>query len=104
MLALKDDLNVALDNVDVVYTDVWVSMGDEAEELQRKAALSPYQVDSDLMNLANDGAIFMHCLPAVRDQEVTTAVIDGPNSVVFDQAENRMHTIKAVLVAALADD
>ncbi|MBE6492435.1 MULTISPECIES: ornithine carbamoyltransferase [unclassified Methanobrevibacter] len=103
-ITVSDDLNVALDNVDVVYTDVWVSMGDEAEELQRKAALSPYQVDSDLMNLANDGAIFMHCLPAVRDQEVTTAVIDGPNSVVFDQAENRLHAQKAILYYFLKDE
>ena len=103
-ITVSDDLNVALDNVDVVYTDVWVSMGDEAEELQRKAALSPYQVDSNLMNLANDGAIFMHCLPAVRDQEVTTAVIDGPNSVVFDQAENRLHAQKAILYYFLKDE
>ena len=103
-ITVSDDLNVALDNVDVVYTDVWVSMGDEAEELQRKAALSPYQVDSDLMNLANEGAIFMHCLPAVRDQEVTTAVIDGPNSVVFDQAENRLHAQKAILYYFLKDE
>ena len=103
-ITVSDDLNVALDNVDVVYTDVWVSMGDEAEEFQRKAALSPYQVDSDLMNLANDGAIFMHCLPAVRDQEVTTAVIDGPNSVVFDQAENRLHAQKAILYYFLKDE
>ena len=103
-ITVSDDLNVALDNVDVVYTDVWVSMGDEAEELQRKAALSPYQVDSDLMNLANDGAIFMHCLPAVRDQEVTTVVIDGPNSVVFDQAENRLHAQKAILYYFLKDE
>jgi ornithine carbamoyltransferase len=103
-ITVSDDLNVALDNVDVVYTDVWVSMGDEAEELQRKAALSSYQVDSDLMNLANDGAIFMHCLPAVRDQEVTTAVIDGPNSVVFDQAENRLHAQKAILYYFLKDE
>ena len=103
-ITVSDDLNVALDNVDVVYTDVWGSMGDEAEELQRKAALSPYQVDSDLMNLANEGAIFMHCLPAVRDQEVTTAVIDGPNSVVFDQAENRLHAQKAILYYFLKDE
>ena len=103
-ITVSDDLNVALDDVDVVYTDVWVSMGDEAEEIQRKAAFSSYQVDSDLMDLANDGAIFMHCLPAVRDQEVTTAVIDGPNSVVFDQAENRLHAQKAILYYFLKDE
>lgn len=103
-ITVSDDVNVALDDVDVVYTDVWISMGDEAEELQRKAVFAPYQVDSDLMALANDGAIFMHCLPAVRDQEVTTAVIDGPNSVVFDQAENRLHAQKAILYYYLKDE
>ena len=103
-ITVSDDINVALDNVDVVYTDVWVSMGDETEEIQRKKDLSAYQVDLDLMDMANEGAIFMHCLPAVRDQEVTTAVIDGPNSVVFDQAENRLHAQKAILYYFLKDE
>ena len=103
-ITVSDDINVALDNVDVVYTDVWISMGDEAEEIQRKKDLSAYQVDLDLMDMANEGAIFMHCLPAVRDQEVTTAVIDGPNSVVFDQAENRLHAQKAILYYFLKDE
>ncbi|WP_295115155.1 ornithine carbamoyltransferase [uncultured Methanobrevibacter sp.] len=102
-IVVSDDINVALDNVDVVYTDVWVSMGDEAEEIERKAVFSPYQVNEDLMALANDGAIFMHCLPAVRGQEVSTAVIDGPQSVVFDEAENRMHAQKAILYHYLKD-
>ncbi|WP_407421722.1 ornithine carbamoyltransferase [Methanobrevibacter sp.] len=96
-IIVSDDINVALDNVDVVYTDVWVSMGDEAEAKQREMDLSPFQVNSDLMSIANDGAIFMHCLPAIRGQEVTADVIDGPNSVVYDEAENRMHAQKAVL-------
>ena len=103
-ITVSDDINVALDNVDVVYTDVWVSMGDEAEELQRKADFYPFQVNSDLMSLANDGAIFMHCLPAIRGQEVTGDVIDGPQSVVFDEAENRLHAQKAVLYHFLKDD
>ena len=96
-ITITDDVNVALENVDVVYTDVWVSMGDEAEENQRKIDLAPYQVNQDLMNLANDGAIFMHCLPAIRGQEVSADVIDGDQSVVFDEAENRLHAQKAVL-------
>lgn len=96
-ITVSDDIGVALENVDVVYTDVWVSMGDEAEAKQRELDLSPFQVNSDLMGLANDGAIFMHCLPAIRGQEVTGDVIDGPQSVIYDEAENRMHAQKAVL-------
>ena len=96
-IVITDDLKTALDNVDVVYTDVWVSMGDEAEAKQREMDLSPFQVNQDLMNLANDGAIFMHCLPAVRGQEVSADVIDGEQSVVYDEAENRLHAQKAVL-------
>lgn len=96
-ITVSDDINVALANVDVVYTDVWVSMGDEAEAKQREIDLSPFQVNSNLMSIANDGAIFMHCLPAIRGQEVTSEVIDGPNSVIYDEAENRMHAQKAVL-------
>lgn len=103
-ITVSDDINVALKNVDVVYTDVWVSMGDEAEEKQRKMDLSPSKVNSDLMSIANDGAIFMHCLPAIRGQEVSSEVIDGPNSVIYDEAENRMHAQKAVLYYYLKDD
>ena len=96
-IIITDDIGVALENVDVVYTDVWVSMGDEEEAAQREIDIAPFQVNSDLMSLANDGAIFMHCLPAIRGQEVTADVIDGDQSVVFDEAENRMHAQKAVL-------
>ena len=78
-------------------------MGDEAEANQRKKDLSPFQVNSDLMALANDGAIFMHCLPAIRGQEVSSDVIDGEYSVIYDQAENRMHAQKAVLYYYLKD-
>ena len=72
-------------------------MGDEAEANQREMDLSPYQVNKELMDLANENAIFMHCLPAVRGQEVSADVIDGLQSVVFDEAENRLHAQKAVL-------
>src|SRR5262249_14357462 len=75
----------------VVYTDTWVSMGSETETDARLNIFAPYQVNQRLMNSADPEAIFMHCLPAHRDQEVASAIIDGPQSVVFDQAENRMH-------------
>ena len=102
-ITVTDDIGVALENVDVVYTDVWVSMGDEAEKAQREIDFAPFQVNSDLMGLANDGAIFMHCLPAIRGQEVTADVIDGPQSVIYDEAENRMHAQKAVLYYYMKD-
>ena len=96
-IVITDDIGVALENVDAVFTDVWVSMGDEAEKAQREIDFAPFQVNSDLMSLANEGAIFLHCLPAIRGQEVTSEVIDGPQSVIYDEAENRMHAQKAVL-------
>lgn len=102
-IIISDDLNVTLDDVDVVYTDVWVSMGDEAEKVQRLKDLSPYQVSEELMDLANDDAIFMHCLPAIRGQEVSAEVIDGPQSVIYDQAENRLHAQKGILYYFLKD-
>jgi ornithine carbamoyltransferase len=84
----------------VVYTDVWVSMGDaEEQRVTRSAALGSYRVDAAIMAEASPDAVFMHCLPAHRGQEVTEDVIDGPRSIVFDQAENRLHTAQAVLVA-----
>ena len=102
-ITVTDDIGVALENVDVVYTDVWVSMGDESEAKQREMDLSTFQVNADLMSLANDGAIFMHCLPAIRGQEVTAEVIDGDQSVIYDEAENRMHAQKAVLYYYMKD-
>ena len=102
-ITITDDIGLALQNVDAVFTDVWVSMGDEAEKAKREIDFAPFQVNSDLMGLANDGAIFMHCLPAVRGQEVAAEVIDGPQSVVFDEAENRMHAQKAVLYYYMKD-
>ncbi|MDI9614508.1 ornithine carbamoyltransferase [Methanothermobacter sp.] len=91
------DPREAVDGADVVYTDVWVSMGYEEEADERLRVFRPYQVNSELMKLASPDAIFMHCLPAVRGQETTSEVIDGPQSVVWDQAENRLHAQKAIM-------
>jgi ornithine carbamoyltransferase len=87
----------AVRGADAVYTDVWASMGQEAEAEDRQAIFAPYRVDTRLMSQAGAGALFMHCLPAHRGDEVTDAVIDSPASVVFDQSENRLHTQKALL-------
>ncbi|KAB2923547.1 MAG: ornithine carbamoyltransferase [Bacteroidetes bacterium] len=84
-------------NADVVYTDVWASMGQEAEAAERKSIFQPYQVNAELMKRAKKDAIFMHCLPAHRGDEVTADVIDSKQSVVFDEAENRLHAQKAVM-------
>ena len=96
-VTITDNVEIAVKDADVVYTDVWVSMGNEKQEKERKNALEKYQVNSKLMKLANEDAIFMHCLPAIRGEEVTADVIDGKNSVIVDQAENRLHAQKAVL-------
>jgi ornithine carbamoyltransferase len=96
-IEIVEDPVEAVRGADVVYTDVWVSMGQEAIAEEKVRLLRPYQVNSKLMEAAGDKAIFMHCLPAMRGQEVTDEVIDGPRSVVWDQAENRLHTHKAVL-------
>jgi ornithine carbamoyltransferase len=87
----------AVEGADVIYTDVWVSMGQEEQAEWRRRILRPYQVNVKLMEKAGNKAIFMHCLPAHRGEEVTDEVIDGPWSVVWDQAENRLHTEKALL-------
>lgn len=87
----------ACKSADVIYTDVWTSMGQEKESLKRKKIFSDWQVNSKLMEVAKKDAIFMHCLPAHRGEEVTEEVIDGPQSVIFDQAENRLHVQKAIL-------
>jgi ornithine carbamoyltransferase len=84
-------------DADVLVTDTWVSMGDEAEEAERLRVFGKYQVNSDLMSLASPDGIALHCLPAHRGQEITDEVMDGPQSAVFDEAENRMHTSKAVM-------
>ena len=93
----------AVRDADVVYTDVWTSMGEEHLTERNAAALLPYRVTPALMAGAAKHALFMHCLPAHRDEEVSAAVIDGPQSVVFDQAENRLHVQKALLLALLTE-
>jgi ornithine carbamoyltransferase len=95
--ALTQDPHEAAAGAQVVYTDVWASMGQEAEAEERKRKFVPYQVNEELMSLAAPDAIFLHCLPAHRGEEVTSGVIDGPQSRVFDQAENRLHAQKALL-------
>jgi ornithine carbamoyltransferase len=94
---LTTDPREAVRGVDCVISDCWVSMGDEDEARRRHNLLARYQVNEDLMKVAGPQAIFMHCLPAHRGEEVTDAVIDGPQSVVFDEAENRLHAQKGVL-------
>ncbi len=92
----------AVKDADVIYTDVWISMGEEESAKDRVELLRPYQVNKALMEATGkETTKFMHCLPAVRDYEVTNEVIEGPQSIVFDEAENRMHTIKAVMVATI---
>lgn len=91
------DPEAAVENADLVVTDVWASMGQEAEQGERMAAFEGYQVDSRLMALANPKALVMHCLPAHRGEEISAEVIDGPNSVVWDEAENRLHVQKALM-------
>ncbi|MDH3658533.1 MAG: ornithine carbamoyltransferase [Alphaproteobacteria bacterium] len=97
---IVDDPVEAVTGADAVMTDVWVSMGD-AEADRRRRLLAPYQVNSELMAAATDESLFLHCLPAHRDEEVTASVIDGPQSVVFDQAENRLHAQKGILAWCL---
>ncbi len=94
------DPYAAVDRADVVVTDCWVSMGDE-DEGRRHNLLKPYQVNRRLMAAADRAAIFMHCLPAHRGEEVTDEVMDGPQSVVFDEAENRLHAQKGILAWCL---
>jgi ornithine carbamoyltransferase len=91
----------AVAGADAVYTDVWTSMGQEHETARRRPVFAPYQVNQQLMAQAEPGAVFMHCLPVHRGEEVTAEVIDGPQSVVFDQAENRLHVQKALILTLL---
>lgn len=102
-IMITEDIQSAVDGADVIYTDVWCSMGEEDQSVERIKLLKPYQVSASLMNkTGKDHTIFMHCLPAVKGNEVTEEVFESKASVVFDEAENRMHTIKAVMVATLA--
>jgi ornithine carbamoyltransferase len=100
-VAVTSSLERGLDGAQVVYTDVWASMGQESEADARRAIFAPYSVDARVMGLAAPGALFMHCLPAHRGEEVAAEVVDGPRSVVFQQAENRLHAQKAVLAVLL---
>lgn len=96
-----EDPAAAVAGADVVYTDVWASMGQEAEAGLRRERFAPYQVDGELFARAADDAVFLHCLPAHRGEEVTAEVIEHPRSRVFDQAENRLHAFKAILLRFL---
>ena len=91
----------AVRDADVIYTDTWISMGQENEKEKRLAVFQPYQVNENLLALAKPDAIFLHCLPAKRGEEVTDEVMESPQSAVFDQAENRLHAQKALLVMLL---
>ena len=99
-VTITDDVDAAVKGTDCVVTDTWVSMG-QTDAARRKQLLGPYAVDTGLMRQAAKGAVFMHCLPAYRGHEVAAAVIDGPQSVVFDEAENRLHAQKAILAWCL---
>jgi ornithine carbamoyltransferase len=101
---LTDDPSEAVDGADCVVTDTWISMGQQSDAPRRKQLLGPYAVDEQLMQKAAPKAIFMHCLPAYRGHEVSAAVIDGPQSVVWDEAENRLHAQKAILAWCLGVD
>lgn len=96
------DPREAIENADVVYTDVWASMGQEAEQKEREVAFAAYQVNDDLVKYAQKDYLFMHCLPAHRGEEVSEGVIDGKQSIIFDQAENRLHAQKAIMAAIMS--
>lgn len=101
---ITQDVQAAAQGADVIYTDVWASMGQEEEARVRIPLFQPYQVNEKLMELTAKNSIFLHCLPAHRDEEVTDAVIEGTKSKVWDQAENRMHVQKALLASILGSD
>jgi ornithine carbamoyltransferase len=94
---IGDDPKAAVRGADVVYTDVWTSMGQETESQKRAAVFRSYQVNAELVRLAKPDAIVLHCLPAHRGEEITDEVMEGPQSAVFDQAENRLHVQRAIL-------
>ena len=102
-IVMTEDPYVACKDADVIYTDTWASMGQEAEKAERIKVFKDYQVNADLFSVADKDALFLHCLPAYRGYEVTEDIIDGPHSVVFDEAENRLHAHKAILVHLMSD-
>jgi ornithine carbamoyltransferase len=97
-VTITRDVAEAANGADVLYTDTWTSMGQEAESTRRQRDFAAYQVNTDVLRLAKSEAVVMHCLPAHRGEEITSEVIDGPQSVVFEQAENRLHVQKGILV------
>jgi ornithine carbamoyltransferase len=97
-IQLTDDPEEAIAEADVVYSDTWISMGQESEKETKIKTFMPYQINAELFSKAKEDAIFLHCLPAYRGYEVTEDVIDGPQSVIFDEAENRLHAQKAIMV------
>ncbi|OGU73478.1 MAG: ornithine carbamoyltransferase [Ignavibacteria bacterium RBG_16_34_14] len=97
-IEILDNPEKAVKNADVIYTDVWASMGQESEAKERRKIFAPYQVNEKLVKHAKEDYLFLHCLPAHRGEEVVNEVIDSPNSVVFDEAENRLHVQKAIMV------
>jgi ornithine carbamoyltransferase len=101
IISVVRDPKEAVSDCDVIYTDVWVSMGDETEAAKREQAFLPYQVNNELINLAKNDCIIMHCLPAHRGLEITDEVVDSQQSVVFDEAENRLHAQKAIILHLL---
>lgn len=100
-LEFSNDPKRAAKNADVIYTDVWVSMGQESQVKEREKAFKSFQINDQLMNAANGNCLVMHCLPAHRGHEITDSVIDSKNSIIYDQAENRMHVQKAILLMLL---
>lgn len=102
-VTVEEKIFKAAENADVLYADVWTSMGEEAERDVRMAALHEYQINSELLKVAREDALVMHCLPAHRGEEITEEVLEGPQSVVWDEAENRLHTQKAIMALLMSD-
>ena len=102
-IEIQEDARIAVKDADILYTDVWVSMGDEEEKKEREEILKDYQINRELLSNAKDDAIVMHCLPAIRGQEITGDVMTSKQSAIWDQAENRLHAQKAILYKLLKD-